>query len=139
MRSPPIPLSAYPWQTEHEIRFADVDQLGHVNNGAYGSFMESSRSALMREWGLPPAISIVIVRFEIDYLKEMNWPGHIIAPSGLEQVGRSSLRLRQAVFMDGTCRAEAIAILALFNLATRRAEPIPDDLRDGLARWHLLG
>lgn len=137
MRAPPKPLNAYPWSTTHELRFADMDQIGHINNGAYGSFMESSRTALAQEWGLAEGITLVIVRFEIDFLKEMRWPGQVIAPSGIDSVGRSSFRLRQAVFMDGTCRAEAISVLAPFNRATRRAEPISDTVRETLLRWQM--
>lgn len=137
MRTPPKPLSAYAWRTEHELRFADMDQLGHINNGAYGSFMESSRSLMCIDCGLTGSISVALVRIELDFLKEMRWPGRIVAASAVESIGRSSFRLRQAVFKDEVCTAEAMATLCLLNLTTRRAEPIDDAIRERLLRWSI--
>ncbi len=139
MRAPPKPLDAYPFVTEHDLRFADMDMLGHVNNSAYGSFMETSRTSLFSGCTVPGHISIALVRFEIDYLKEMRWPGRALAPSGVEHVGGSSFRLRQAVFADGVARAEAVSTLCLLNLETRRAAPIDEALRAELARWMMRG
>ena len=137
MRTPPKPLDAYRWRSEHEIRFADIDMLGHVNNGAFGSYMESSRSTLMANIGMIGETSIALVRFEIDYIREMRWPGRVIATSAVESVGRSSFRLRQATFQGDTCTAEAVATLVRLNLTTRRAELIDDALRVRLEEWRL--
>ena len=137
MRAPPRPLAAYRWRTEHEIRFLDIDMLGHVNNGAYGSYMESSRSALFAELGMIGAMSVALVRIEMDYLKEMRWPGRVIATSAVEAVGNSSFRLRQAVFQGETCTAEALATLVQMDLTTRRATAISAAVRAGLEKWQL--
>lgn len=138
MRTPPKPLSAYPWQSRHDLRFADLDPLGHINNGAYGSLMESNRAALFTSCGLMRAVSVALVRIEMDFLKEMHWPGEAVAASGFEHVGRSSFRLRQGVFKDGVCTAQAVSTLCLLNLQTRRAEAISDALRADFARWALV-
>lgn len=137
MRTPPRPLAAYRWRTEHEIRFADIDMLGHVNNGAFGSFMESSRSTLCAELGMIGEASVALVRFEIDYIREMRWPGRVIATTAVESLGNASFRLRQATFQGETCTAEAIATLVRLNLTTRRAMPIDDALRMKLEAWRL--
>ena len=138
MRLPPKPLTAYRWRTDHDLRFADLDPLGHINNGAYGSVMESSRAQLFTQCGLMTDISVALVRIEMDFLKEMHWPGQVVAAAGVEHVGRSSFRLRQGVFRDGVCTAEAISTLCLLNLATRRAQGIPDALRAEFDRWALV-
>lgn len=137
MRAIPPPLASYPWQTEHDLRFADMDTLGHINNGAYGSLMESSRCKMFASPGfaLQDGASVVLVRFEIDYLKEMHWPGDVIAAAGIERVGGASFRLRQAIFQNGICTAAAISTGAMMDVVTRRATPIGDPLRQSLLRW----
>lgn len=140
MRANPSPLASYPWQTQHDLRFADMDTLGHINNGAYGSLMETNRCRLFTspDFAKQEGAVVVLVRFEIDYLREMHWPGDVVVASGIERVGGASFRLRQAIFQDGSCRAIAIATGAMMDATTRRAAPIGDPLRASLLRWAML-
>ncbi|MES1263626.1 MAG: acyl-CoA thioesterase, partial [Peristeroidobacter soli] len=71
------PASYQFWVTEH-IRFADLDLLGHVNNVAFTVYAESSRAAFMHQTGfwVPGAMrQNVIVRLELDYRRELLYPG----------------------------------------------------------------
>lgn len=55
-----------------QIRFSDVDSLGHVNNAFYLSYFELSRMELFKQSGLRidwGKTGIIIARIEIDYLK----------------------------------------------------------------------
>lgn len=137
MRTRPPALESYPWHTDHDLRFADMDTLGHINNGAYGSLMESSRCRLFTSPGFAeqPGASVVLVRFEIDYLKEMHWPGMAVVASGIERVGNASFQMRQAIFKDGICSAVALLTGAMMGNDSRRAVPIADPLRESLQRW----
>lgn len=142
MRAAPPPLSSYPWQSSHDLRFGDTDKIGHVNNGAFGSLMESNRSLLfsrIREESQSEAeraeTTTVIARFEIDYLKELHWPGTVIAACGIERIGGASFVLRQALFSDGACAALARSTVVIMDRATRRARPVPDRMRAAFQRW----
>ena len=41
--APTRPLDAYPSRTSADIRYADMDRQGHVNNAVYSTFLESGR------------------------------------------------------------------------------------------------
>src|SRR5215207_3523594 len=68
--------SFYRHWIEDRVRFADLDPLGHCNNAAIGGFFESSRIALFAEAGYGAgggALSIPIVRIEIDFRRELHY------------------------------------------------------------------
>ena len=137
MRANPPALALYPWQTRHELRYADMDANGHINNGCYGAIMESNRAQLMfgPELKVMPNATFVLARFEIDYLKEMRWPGEVIAASGVISAGGASFLLRQAIFQDGVCTAHALSTAVVMDTTSRRAVKMSDALRAGVGRW----
>lgn len=129
---PPKPaLAEFPWVIPMELRFADTDKLGHVNNGAFGSLMESSRSMLLMREGLRPGADayFVLARFEIDYFDELHWPGTIETALRIARIGTSSIVMTQALFRDGACAALAQSTIVLVDRAGRCATPVTDAMR----------
>ncbi|MDT8320980.1 MAG: hypothetical protein RQ826_10695, partial [Xanthomonadales bacterium] len=51
----------------------------------------------------------------------------------VERIGNSSLALMAQCVLDGQTRVRALLTLCVFSLETRRAEPIPDDLRQRIS------
>ena len=134
-------LQQFKWITEHDLRFSDMDPIGHVNNGAYTSLMESSRGALLLtdEMLKTGDVRFVLARLEIDYLRELKWPGSVKAATGVVHVGRTSLRLRQGVFTHEGCAAAASAVLVAVDPEGHRPTPISQSGRDILERWRMIG
>ncbi len=127
MREAPPTLAQFGWRTSHDIRFADLDLVGHVNNVAYISLMESNRTRLFAENGLArgPLAQFVIARFEIDFLQELHWPANVVATTALEREGRTSIVMKQGVFAGETCLAWARAIIVTIDGQTRKPTPVP--------------
>ena len=68
--------ASWPLAIADKVRFAELDPLNHVNNAAYMTWYETIRIRYMLDWGLSTYSSaddprIVIMRAEINYLKEM--------------------------------------------------------------------
>ena len=117
---------------EDRVRFADLDPLGHCNNAAIGGFFESSRIALFADAGHPVsggALSIPIVRTEIDFRHEVLYGARVRAGARVLRIGRTSFTLAGAVFDGDRCAAAAQVVAVLFDLAQRRPVEIPGDLR----------
>jgi acyl-CoA thioester hydrolase len=120
----------FPFRYVEQIRYADMDRQGHVNNAVYSTFLESGRVNLFRDpsSGLDIAdVETVIVRLEMDYLRELKWPGTVEICTGIARIGRTSVVLDQAVFGEGGCAAVAKAFMVLMDPATRRPRPLPED------------
>jgi acyl-CoA thioester hydrolase len=123
-------LEDFPYRSVEAIRYADMDRQGHVNNAVYSTFFESGRMNLFRDpsSGLDiPDVETVVVRLEIDFLRELTWPGTVAIGTAVARIGRTSFVLNQAVFKDGVCAATARAVMVLMDSATRRPRPIPQD------------
>lgn len=127
MREAPPTLAQFSWRTSHDIRFADLDLVGHVNNGAYISLMETNRTRMFAENGLVrgPLAQFVLARFEIDFLQELHWPATVQATSGLEREGRTSMIIRQGVFSGDACLAWARAVVVAIDPHSRKPTPVP--------------
>jgi acyl-CoA thioester hydrolase len=124
--------------TTQKLRFCDTDRLGHVNNAVYSVMCEAGRSELMAEAGLldPGAgHAVVIARLELDFLREMNWPGDIRIETAIHRIGQKSVQVRQHVHQGDTLVAKATSILAVIDTTRRRAVPITDEWRSALERW----
>jgi acyl-CoA thioester hydrolase len=122
------PLTAFPSRTSADIRFADTDRQGHVNNAVFATFSETGRVAFLYRPGKPLApqgSSFVIARIEIDFLAELHWPGAVDIGTGVSRIGRSSFGLTQAVFDRGRPVAAIACVIVLMDGETRRSMPLP--------------
>ena len=139
----PIPqLADYPHRVAEIIRFGDLDPQGHVNQAVFNTYFESGRVAMFRNKDLGigvPGVTFVLVRIEINYMKELHWPGTLEVGTGVAEFGRTSFKVAQAIFRDGGCAATALATLVCIDLATRKATPLPDEAVAKLSQWKLKG
>ena len=121
-------LSQFPGRTHDIIRFGDLDPQGHVNNTVFATFFETGRVAFLREPGnalSPPGTTSVLARLDINFLKELHWPGEVEIGTGIAEIGRSSFTFLQAIFHDGACAATARATMVMIDGETRRSRPLP--------------
>ncbi len=127
----PVPqLTDLPHRVTEIIRFGDLDPQGHVNNAVYATYFESGRVAMFRGPDLGIGVSdatFVLVRQEIDFLRELHWPGNIVIGSAVLEFGRSSFTIMHAIFRDDICLAAGIATLVMMDTKTRRGRPLPPE------------
>ena len=124
-------IADFPGHTSDIIRFGDLDAQGHVNNTVFATFFESGRVALLRAPGKPlnlPGTTSVLARLDINFLKELHWPGSVEIGTGVAAIGRSSYTFAQAIFREGSCVATARATMVMIDEATRRPRRLPDEV-----------
>ncbi len=134
-------LEQFPGRTPDIIRFADLDPQGHVNNTIFATFFETGRVMFLREPGnalSPPGTTSVLARLDINFLREMHWPGTVEIGTGIEQIGRSSYTFLQAVFHEGACAGTGRATMVMIDMETRKARPLPDEVIARLETLRLL-
>src|SRR6476620_4345550 len=128
--APSRPFDAYPSRTSADIRYADMDRQGHVNNAVFATFSEIGRVAFLYDPARPLApegASFVIARLAIDFHAELFWPGTGEFGTGVTRIGRSSMTLAQGLFSNGKPVARAEAVIVLFDKQTRTSCPLPAD------------
>jgi acyl-CoA thioester hydrolase len=137
-RKPPPAIADFPGRTIHTIRHGDLDAQGHVNNTVFATFFESGRVQVIgdRQHGLRvPGTTFVLARTEIDYLRELHYPGTVEIGTGIAEIGRSSFTFAHALFNGGVCAATGRATMVLIDGTTRRSRPLPDDLVARMRHW----
>ena len=131
-------MSGHPFVTLQKLRFCDTDRLGHVNNAVYAVMYEAGRAEMLEQAGLlSPAggRALVIARLEIDFLREMNWPGEVSVETAIHRIGTKSLHVRQRTSVDGVVTSRAASVLAIIDTDTRRAVVLEDAWRAGFEQW----
>jgi acyl-CoA thioester hydrolase len=129
-----------PHITEVPLRFCDTDRLGHVNNAVYAVLCEAGRAEMLQSVGLlepSSAHAVVIARLELDFLREMNWPGTAVVESAIHQIGTKSFRVRHRIRIGDMLCARALSVLAVMSTETRRAVPLEQAWRDAFGQWFL--
>lgn len=125
----------FPFRTREKLRYGDTDRQGHVNNAVFATFLETGRVDMLINGGVDlmgPDGAFVIARLVLDFRREVNWPGEVDIGTRVAAVGRSSLRLEQAVFHNGECVATGELIVVLTDVTTRRSKPFSEEARTWL-------
>ena len=128
------------FQTTQRLRFSDNDVLGHINNAVYATLFEAGRVDLMGQAGLMArdrSVAPVLARLEIDFKRELSWPGDVLIETAVRRFGTKSVSFRQRISSEGTLAAEASTVLVMIDLATRQSVPLSNAVRERLARWLL--
>jgi acyl-CoA thioester hydrolase len=115
-----------------EVRWRDLDLLGHVNQAVYHEFLEESRSALFTELNRVGSFAFVLARVELDYRHEVRRDhGHVDVVTTATAVGGSSITVDNRILLpDGTLAAEGRSVLVAWDPATRRSRKISEAERE---------
>jgi acyl-CoA thioester hydrolase len=128
----------YGFATEEHLRFADVDANGHVNNGAFLQLLENARVSYMRRIvrsGLP-RFRVVVGRLEIDFRRQMFYPGRATACARLLEVNERKCVIGHGLFDgEGNCTAVLQAIMVSLNEQTHRSVPFEPAVRAALEKF----
>jgi len=131
----------YPWVHDIRARFADVDNLGHINNVAVVAYYEDARAAfnskhlgLFSRTGSVKAgpFHFLVARSSVDYLAEARYPGTFQVGVGIGAVGRSSVVYLAGLFRDGACLGLSETVLV--HRVAGATTPVPADRRALLER-----
>ena len=121
----------YPLHVTETLRFADTDRHGHITNSVFAICCQTARVAFLEDPArplAPPGTQFVLARLDIDFRRELHWPGTVDIGTRIARVGRSSLTFEQALFQNGHCVATANSVVVLTDKATRRSTALPEPL-----------
>ena len=128
----------YGFATEEHLRFADVDANGHINNGAFLQLLENARVSYMRaiiRSGLP-RFRVVVGRLEIDFKRQMFFPGRATACARLLEVHERKCVIGHGLFDgEGNCTAVLKAIMVSLNEETHRSMAFEPAVRAALEKF----
>ena len=121
---------------EIELRWRDLDTLGHLNQAVYHELLEEGRAALFKRLGvIETDFFFVLARVELDYRQEIRRDhGPVALVQRVEAVGRSSVTVsHEIVRNDGQVAAEGRSVLVAWDRDARRSRPLSDAERAQLS------
>ena len=119
-------------RTRVEVRWRDLDLLGHLNQSVYHEFLEEGRAAFFARLGALEAF--VLARVELDYKAEVRRDHEAVEVAvRLIAVGRSSVTVEHDVLLPtGDVAASGRSVLVAWDRTERRSRPLHDDERAAL-------
>lgn len=121
-----------------QVRFADLDVLGHVNNSVYLSYFEMTRIHYFKQlvganWDWRKE-GVLLVRNEIDYLKPilLNQEPEIFM--SLEKIGEKSISLLYEIKINGEIYTKGKSVLVCFNAEEGKTIPVPKAMAEALEK-----
>lgn len=130
----------YRYWTDERVRFNDLDVLGHVNNIAYAVYVENARASFLGDtglWVMGACIANVIVRTEMDYLREVQFPASLRVGVNVLALGKSSYTLGIGIFKGEHCVLVARNVIVRFDSHSRGSVPLDEEAK-GLLLPYLL-
>lgn len=131
-------------KTPIQLRFKDVDKMGHVNNANYLTYIELARVKYFEEvvrfdgqWSEQQGI--ILARIEIDYKLPVFLQDTIYVYTRCSRLGTKSLDLSWAIVREKNQEEEivahGIAVLVYFDYKENQTIPIPDKHRQRLQAY----
>jgi acyl-CoA thioester hydrolase len=117
-----------------DVRWRDVDALGHVNHAVFLTYLEEARDAFyIRALGSDPVY--VVARIEIDLRAEVRYPDRrVTVRIEVERLGTTSLTTRETILTPSAeTAAEARVVTVHWDAANRKPVPFSPAERTELA------
>ncbi|WP_283401932.1 thioesterase family protein [Halorubrum sp. DM2] len=128
-----------PYTVDIDVRFRDIDALGHVNNAVYATYIEQARTRYFREV-LDIDISQssnVLASISIDFRRPVELSDdRVTVTVDLAELGRSSVTMAHEVRVGDAVVAEAEATIVSLDPDTGKPTPIPEDHRAAMESYH---
>ncbi len=134
------PLSEFRYQTDLQIRFSDVDVLGHVNNTIYLSFYDTGKAWFFSnildraiEWS---KVETVIANVDCCYIAPIFFGEKVVVHTRCESISDRSFKLIQVIALkdSGEIKSACETVMVCFDPATQQSIPMPTHWRDALEK-----
>lgn len=123
------------FRTPLQVRFRDLDALGHVNNAVYLTYFENARMAYWRELmgpDRPLEFPFLVARAEIDFRASVDLGTPLEAELAITTIGRTSFTFEYRLTAEGKVMTEGRTVQVWLD-AQGVPTPVPDWLRERVA------
>jgi len=125
--------SAY--TTDVELRYRDLDTMGHVNNAVYVTYMEEARFSYLTEGlGVPPMeLNMVVANLTVDFRRPVQFADEVEVAVSVTDVGDSSFTMAYEVRDDEGVAVEGETVQVALEPDGSGTRRVPQDWRDAIA------
>lgn len=120
--------------TDIQMRFRDIDGMGHVNNAVYLTYTEFARTRFYMEIAKKERldeIDFILAHVEIDFESQAVWGDQIQVTVWPSKIGTSSFTLGYEITerRSGRRLARATSVLVSYDYERQKPKPVPPAFR----------
>lgn len=137
----PEPKARFYHMLPLQMRFNDIDLLGHLNNGVYLTFMDLGKAHYFHDvlggdvdWR---TINIAVVNINVNFYAPTYLEDEICVVTAVTGISKHSLTLEQRIVdvNSGEVKCQAVTIMAGYDVKTATSLPISQEWRDAIEAW----
>ena len=130
-------MDEFSYEQEVQVRFQDLDAVGHVNNAVYATYLEEARIGYLKEVFEVDTqeLGAVIAHLEIDYRQPVTDDTHVTVAVRTLEPGNSSVPMEYEIRTDGEVVATAETVMVAIDYETGETRRLPDEWRERLAEY----
>ena len=123
------------------IRWADLDEFGHVNNASYLIYMQEAKGDLTwysreRVGKKPILYQMVVARAEVDYVAPIHKSGgYVEVEVWVEKIGNSSFVFAYEITYEGEVKAKGKTVQVAVDEVEQKSRPLTDEERAFLTEY----
>ncbi len=130
--------------TPIQIRFSDIDIIGHVNNALLQQYLDLGKSSYFKEVLELPIMwrerGFVVANTTTTYIKEVLVDDKIVVYTTVKKIGTKSMTIYQEVRCEksGDVKLHSSSILVAFDIVNHLSIPVPNSWRQMITkheRW----
>ena len=123
---------------EIQIRFSDIDVMGHVNNATYLSYFEYTRmyyfeKLLDLNWNWEQ-YGILLVKNEVEYLRPILLNDKPIVEMYIGHIGNKSFTFHYEVRIKDEVYTKALSTIVCYNSVKKQTIVIPEKMKDSFTK-----
>lgn len=120
-------LEKYRFSFDVQVRYSDMDMLGHANNAVYMTYLELARVAYFEEVNRKPwnNIALVLAHATIDYKIPITPEVKPVVRLRTSRLGNSSLIMENIITNPAGDQLYFTASMVLVAIDTRTGRPVP--------------
>jgi acyl-CoA thioester hydrolase len=120
-------------EVEIQLRWRDLDALGHVNNAVFVTYLEVARVAYFQAmYGKVETLdfNFILARIEVDFLSPVVMDDLPICRIGIHEAGHKSFTFRYLLESrkDGRALARGTSVQVCYDYAKGRTIPLPEKM-----------
>lgn len=128
------------FSTTLEVRWRDLDALGHVNNAVYFTYLEQARFQYLRELGLIPSdpfgIGMILAEARCQFKSPLELGERVTIYTRVSELRNSSFIFEYRIEgEDGRVAATARSVQVCYDYQNQRSVPIPDKWREAITAY----
>ena len=126
--------------TPIQLRFNDIDQMGHVNNAVIMEFFDLGKSEYFTAVGLPPEegdFTVMVVHVEVDFQSQILFHDKVHVVTHVDHFGTKSLSVKQHVVNSDTGKvcATCRTVMSGYCRSAHAAAVIPNTIKETILRY----